>query len=141
MFKLVLTAVVAMFALAGCNTEASDAQVRRVLSQACPAVAQAFTYYSAIASAGVLSQRTMDRVELAKHSSDLLCANPEQATVTSVLTASALVYSSVRLAIEEAKVARRRSDDTVAVVGYSGDLRNLERLNARLKKELARHAE
>lgn len=129
--------IIASLLLAGCTAE-TDLQVRRVLSQACPAVAQAFEYYAAIEAAGVLSQRTVDRVRLAKSSSDTLCANPETATVASVLTASALVYASVKLAIDEAKAANRRRP-AEAVVGYAaGELRNLERFSRRLKKELAR---
>lgn len=129
MRKFVLLAVGAL-ALAGCNPEAGNPEVRAVLSTACPAANQAYSYYAAVASSGVLSQRTMDRVEFAKSQADALCTNPETATVASVLAAGALVYVRVREASAEARAR--------GAVGYSGDLRRLEGLNARLGRALKR---
>lgn len=129
MFKNALLAIAGacLMIISGCNQ--GDTEVRSVLATACPAANDAYAYYAAIAAAGVLSQRTVDRVEFAKGQIDRLCANPETATVAGVLAAGALTYARVQDAIKEAKA-------NGAAVGYSGDLRKLEDIAARIKKEM-----
>jgi hypothetical protein len=139
MFVRALTATVALIVsltmLVGCNQQAGDENVRAVLKSTCPAVAQAYLYYEAVAAAGVLSERTVARVMFAKQQADMLCAAPETATTNSVLAAGALVYASTRDAIKEAK-AKGADVDAGSTVGYAGELRKLEGLNARLKRGL-----
>lgn len=122
--------MVSCLLLAACNQQAGDAQVRETLRTACPAAQQAYDYYTVIAAAGVLSEKTVTKAEFAKKQIDMLCANPETATVTSVLAAGALVYAATRDAIKEGR-ARGMT------VGYiASDLRHLEVMNARLKRGL-----
>jgi hypothetical protein len=120
-----------MLILAGCNPQAADENVRSVLRTSCPSAATAFSYYDAIASSGALSQRTMNRVELARNTMNGFCANPETATVASVLATGAAAYLAVQAALKEARA-------NGAAVGYSGEIRRLDGIMSKLKTELDR---
>ena len=126
---LLAFAGVCLLVAAGCNTQAGDQGVRNVLATACPSAEQAYAYYAAVASSGAISKRTMARVEQAKASIDALCTNRETATIASVLAAGALVYVRTQEAIKEARA-------NGASVGYSGDLKKLDSIMAKLKKGL-----
>lgn len=85
--------IFAVMALAGCTT--LDASVQKNLPQICAAADQAYTGYVAIAAVKPPSERTARRVEHARTVLVPLCANPSQATATSVVTAAFLAYATI----------------------------------------------
>lgn len=124
-------ACVATLALAGCNMQQGDANVRAVLATACPQWADLEAVYDAIAAEGVLSQSTINYGATAKQAAAILCANRETATVVSVTAAGVRVYRMVDMALADAK---RRG----VTVGYSGEVQRLERFRAGIKVALDR---
>jgi hypothetical protein len=61
------------------------------------------------------------------------CANPETATVLSVLTTGASTYVAVQAAIKEARANGGSS------VGYAGDINRLEAINQKLGETVDRY--
>lgn len=136
MFTRIVTATVALvaslFVLVGCNYQAADENVRAVLIANCPAVEQNYAVFAAVASSGVVSERTINKVNLVKSQFDALCANPETATVVSVVATASAAYVAIRNGLQEAK--SRGAD-----VGYPAQMRQLRGALAKMKQGLNRN--
>lgn len=134
MITRILTAAVALvaslFILAGCLV--TDEQARNLLASFCPSAESTVAHFDAIAAAGVLSQSTRDKGEVARTVTTRLCTGRETATTLSVATAGALVYVALRDAVREAEA--RGAD-----VGYPVQMQELRAAATRMQKELARH--
>lgn len=77
--------------------------VRRVLTAVCPGVTVAFDHYDAVAAVGIIPERYMTNVELAKTQVTMMCSNPETETTVTALAKAAAAYNAVRLAIAQAR--------------------------------------
>ena len=87
-----------LFLVAGCTL--TDSQ-RAALVSTCDNLTVLFQHYDVVAETGVISQRTRDRVELARAQTARFCASPETANSLTLLAAATQTYIAVRAALEE----------------------------------------
>ena len=128
----ILTPIVAMYVsllmLAGCQE--TDAELREVLAANCPAVTKTYGVFAPLA--GLVSAETAKYVNFTKSTFDGLCANPETATVLTVVAAATTAMDALRRGIKEAEA-------NGADVGYPVEMRQLRSTLSKMQKELDRH--
>lgn len=98
--KTVALLVAACLALSACQTTKIDEAVNRSLPKACAALSSAYAAFSAVVAAGVISARTVHKVETARSGVAIVCADPANATATDalvrVIAASAIIAAALK---------------------------------------------
>ena len=103
MFRMLLLAAAACFALAGCTTTSSiDTAIQKNLPQVCEAASTAHTAYFAYSLVGKVSARDAARVEAAWAALEPICADPSSQTTGDVLIAAIAAYSTIAKALTAA---------------------------------------
>lgn len=120
----VILAIFALVFLAGCqSTPESEAALRASLARTCAGLDRIFAHYDGIAISGLISERTMSRVDAVRQQSSRICTSPETATTESLTASAAAAYVALYAAFKE-------SGDRAGFVG-------LENLRKSVKKEIA----
>jgi hypothetical protein len=120
----------ALFMLMGASCEETDAELRAVLSANCPAVTKTYAVFAPLA--GLASDATVNYINFTKSTLDSICADPENATTLTVVTAATTAMVALRKGIAEAEA-------NGADVGYPVETRQLKSTLSRMQKELDRH--
>jgi len=96
--RMLLIAVAAMLAFAGCTTTKLDADVAKNLPAICTAADQAHGLYLLALAADRVSARTERRVDAAWTSLRPVCADPASQTTVSIITAAFAAYLTISAA-------------------------------------------
>lgn len=98
-----LTAVIAL-ALSACTTTGSnlDVAIQKNLPQICRTATQAHSAFVIAASAGQISQRTINKEAAAWGAIESICADPSSVNTSNALVVAATAYATIALAMREA---------------------------------------
>ena len=98
MIRMLLIAVAAMLALAGCTTTKLDADIAKNLPAICTAADKAHGVYLIAVAAGQVSAKDQRRVDAAWASLQPLCADPASQTTAGIIATAFAAYLTISTA-------------------------------------------
>lgn len=115
-------AVIGLLILAGCQ---SSQQFQENLARTCAGLAQAYASYDIVAASGLVSERTIKKVEAIRVQTDLVCADPQNANAVSLTALAAGAYIALNKAFKE---GREHGDAQTGYVRVENLRKFLERM-------------